>query len=240
MDNQALDKANIDNLTGLWRAMGTRSDSGITGLHASAGWPNRWWFDWGEEPAAPGDDLLAQLPSEATVPVWAADERNDPLQQALAGNGLAVRLEQRAMHLNLDSWADASPGELQLSRVASLPQVDSWTDVCSRAFGYQIDVAVTQRIAKDPAVRLLQARLEESVVATALLYKTGRVIGVHQVGVPPQYRGRGIAGDLMRAILTACRDWQARFVTLQASAAGEGLYRKLGFESRFRIDSYRR
>lgn len=240
MDDKALDKANIDNLTALWRAMGTRPDSGIAGLHASAGWPNRWWFDWGEEPAAPEDDLLAQLPPQATVPLWAADERKNPLERALASSGFAVCLEQRAMHLNLDSWADVSPGELQLSRVASLPQVESWTDICSRAFGYPIDVAVIQRIAKDPAVRLLQARIEEKVVATALLYKTGTVIGMHQAGVPPEYRGKGIAGALMRNILTACGEWQGRFVTLQASAAGEGLYRKLGFESRFRIDSYRR
>lgn len=240
MDDKALDKANIDNLTALWRAMGTRAASGVPGLHASAGWPDRCWFDWGEEPAAPAGDLLAHLPPTAMVPVWAADERNSPLEQALVRDGFAVCLEQRAMHLNLDGWTGTSPAPLQLARVTSLSQVESWTGACSRAFGYRIDVAPIRRIARDPAVRLLQARVDGRLAATALLYKTGGVIGVHQLGVLPEYRGRGVAGALMRNILAACREWQGRFVTLQSSVAGEGLYRKLGFVPRFNIRSYRR
>lgn len=209
MDNKALDKANIDNLTALWQVMGTRADSGIAGMRASIGWPNRWWFDWSKAPYAPGDDLLARLPPEAMVPLWAADESNNPRRPALVRAGFAVCLEQRAMHFSLDDLAAAAAGELQLSRVVSSSQVESWTDVCSRAFGYPIDVAVIRRVAEDSAGRLLQAHIEDKVVATALLFKTGTVIGVHQVGVPPEFRGRGIAEGLMKNALIACREWGA-------------------------------
>lgn len=237
MDDRALDKANIDNLTALWRAMGSRADSG---LHASAGWPHRWWFDWGEEPAAPAGGLLVQLPPAAMVPVWAADERNSPLEQALVRSGFTVCLEQRAMHLKLDDWTGGAPAQLRLTRVTSLSQTESWTRVCSHAFGYRIDVAPIRRIASDSAARLLLARVDGRLAATALLYKTGEVIGVHQLGVLPEYRGRGVAGALLRNILADCRQWRGRYVTLQSSAAGEGLYRKLGFAPRFNIRTYRR
>ncbi|GAA3526476.1 hypothetical protein GCM10022394_01980 [Zobellella aerophila] len=77
-------------------------------------------------------------------------------------------------------------------------------------------------------------------MATALLNKTGEVIGVHQVGVPPEHRGKGIANGLMQRLIAACQDWGDRHITLQASGAGEDLYRRQGFEPRFRIKSYRR
>lgn len=239
MDKHALDKANIDNLTALWRAMGASAVSGAPGLHACTGWPDRHWFDWGREPAAVADDLSARLPPRAMVPVWAAGDRKSPLQRALENSGLAVCLEQLAMYLPLEDWAGSPGSGLHIERVSSPAQVQSWTDACSRAFGYRIDVAPIERLAGHPAARLLLATEGEVPLATALLFKTGPVIGVHQVGVVPEMRGKGIAVALMQDILNTCREWRGECVTLQASAAGKGLYRKLGFRPQFRIASYR-
>lgn len=240
MNRTTLDKANVDNLTDLWRAMGIRTDLVTPGLHGSISWPDRYWFDWGAEPDTVPDDVLTQLPLRAMVPVWAGDDRNSPLQRTLERNGFTVSLVQRAMYLSLDGWSEDSDGSLAITRVASLSQVESWTDICSRAFGYRIDPAVIHRIAQNPNARLLLVRADGELVATALLYKTGPVIGVHQLGVLPEQRGKGIAGALMRDILAACREWRGRLITLQASTAGEGLYRKLGFEPQFNIATYRR
>lgn len=242
MDCKTLDKANIDNLTALWRTMGARPvpDADMPGLQACTGWPHRYWFDWGREPASAWQRLPARLPPRAMMPIWAADQRISPLEQALTAQGFTVCLEQQAMHLSLSGSVVVPRDELQVRPVITPEQVASWTQVCSRAFGYAVDASVIQRIASQPGVRLLLAKLEEKTVATALLYKTGEVIGLHQVGVPPEHQGKGIAYGLMHRLIAACQDWGGHHITLQASSAGEGLYRRLGFEPRFRIRSYRR
>ncbi|MFC6633678.1 GNAT family N-acetyltransferase [Microbulbifer taiwanensis] len=240
MDKRTLDKANIDNLTALWRAMGASAISGAPGMHACTGWPDRHWFDWECEPAAVADELPARLPPRAMVPVWAAGDRESALQRALERNSFDTCLEQLAMYLPLGGWTGGPGNELHIETVTSPAQVESWTESCGLAFGYRIDVAAIERLAGHPAARLLLARKGNVPLGTALLFKTGPVIGVHQVGVLPEQRGQGIAGALMRDILVACREWRGEFVTLQASAAGEGLYRKLGFSPQFRIASYRR
>lgn len=242
MDNNTLDKANIDNLTALWRTMGAAPVAGAagSGWHANTHWPHRYWCDWGREPTLNGQALPARLPSRAMVPVWAAGEDNSPFEQALIARGLGVCLEQRAMHLSLSEWVAEPRDELRIRPVTGAGLVAGWTRLGSRAFGYDIDERVIRRIAGDPGVRLLLAEREGQAVATALLYKTGSVIGVHQVGVPPELQGQGIAYGLMLRLIAACRDWGGHHITLQASSAGEGLYRRLGFEPSFRIRSYRR
>ncbi|WP_407666147.1 GNAT family N-acetyltransferase [Microbulbifer bruguierae] len=65
-------------------------------------------------------------------------------------------------------------------------------------------------------------------------------MGIHQVGVPPDFRGRGIARALMQSLLEQCQIAGAHYVTLQASQMGEGLYQQLGFARRFQIASFRR
>ncbi|WP_116473537.1 GNAT family N-acetyltransferase [Zobellella maritima] len=241
MDSNILDKANIDNLTALWRTMGAEPAVGgdLPGWHACPGWPHRYWFDWGHEPAS-NWLLPARLPDRAMVPIWAAGRDSSPFEQTLITRGFGVCLEQRAMHLSLSDWV-VEPGDaLRIRSVTTSGQVTDWTRICSRAFGYAIDETVIRRISEMPGVRLLLAEREGEAVATALLYKTGSVIGVHQVGVPPEHQGQGIAYGLMHRLIAVCQGWGGRYITLQASSAGEGLYRRLGFEPRFMIRSYRR
>ncbi|WP_375057846.1 GNAT family N-acetyltransferase [Zobellella sp. DQSA1] len=237
MNNSLLDKANIDNLTALWRAMGTEPEiGGIAGLRASRGWPHRFWFDWGHQPVFEGHEL-ARLPSRALVPVWA---EGSALERALVGQGFGVALEQRAMHLSMDGEGSRPEDGLQLSRVLTPAQVGQWAALCGRAFGYEVAAATVRRLLGVSEAGLLLASREGSAVATALLYRTGEVVGIHQVGVVPECRGQGIAHALMLQLMALAREQGGRYLTLQASAAGEGLYRRLGFEPRFPIRSYRR
>lgn len=238
MHNSLLDKANIDNLTALWRAMGTECEAGggMAGLWVSRGWPHRFWFDWGHEPVLDGQELT-RLPPRAMVPVWAA---GTALEQALTSQGFGVALEQTAMNLAMNGEGSRPEGTLQLSRVLTPAQADRWAVLCGRAFGYAVAAATVRRLLGAAGARLLLASREGTPVATALLYQTGEVVGMHQVGVVPEHRGRGIAHELMLQLMALAREQGARYLTLQASAAGEGLYRRLGFAPRFPISSYRR
>ncbi|MGR7921871.1 GNAT family N-acetyltransferase [Zobellella denitrificans] len=235
MNDMQLDKVNIDNLTALWRAMGSEP-AGMAGLQASRGWPHRFWFDWGHQPELEGHEL-ARLPPRAMVPVWTA---GSALERALTSQGFGLVLEQRAMHLRLAGEGSRPEGGLRLSRVLTPAQAECWAALCGRAFGYEVAAATVRRLLGAGGACLLLASREGGPVATALLFHTGEVTGIHQVGVVPEHRGQGIAHELMLQLMALAREQGARYLTLQASAAGEGLYRRLGFAPRFSISSYRR
>ncbi|TLM79323.1 GNAT family N-acetyltransferase [Microbulbifer harenosus] len=240
LNGDALDKANIDNLTALWTAMGATPLPDHAGVLACDRWPNRFWFPReGALPAAESlKTLLRQLPARAMVPVFAQDPE---LEQGLRDAGYGVALEQQAMHLDLAHWQPApAAGGLPLHRVRSADEAASWTEVCSAAFSYHIDAAVIEQLVRHPDASLWWAERNGEMVATALLFRTGVVTGIHMVGVPEDFRGLGIARSLMQAVLTHCQASGARYTTLQASRMGEGLYRQLGFEHRFQIASFRR
>ncbi|MBN7798326.1 GNAT family N-acetyltransferase [Parahaliea mediterranea] len=237
----SLDTANIDNLTALWHAMGaTALDDTLPGLHACTGWPHRFWFDWRRppQPTVQLHDALAALPPRAMVPVWRADKAGSALEQSLRQLGYTVALEQRAMHLR--QWPVFPASSLALRPALSDDELNRWTQLCSEAFGYPIDSGVMARLARDDRASLWLAEDKGEAVATALLFRTGGTVGMHQVGVPAAQRGRGVARALMQALMNQCHARDTDSLVLQASAAGEGLYRQLGFQQRFLLRSYRR
>lgn len=237
--------ANIDNLTHLWRAMGSNDTPALDGFQASTRWPHRHWFEFQQPlPAQPVlTDLLATLPDRAIVPVWqAADQPNDEakrLTTTLATQGFALALAQTAMILPASavSGDEAASADLQIT---DSDDPIAWARTGSQAFGYEIDPAVIRQLAARADIRLMEARWQDRPAATALLHKTGDIIGIHQVGVTPDFQRRGIARVLMhQAMRAACR-WQGRYLTLQASAAGLPLYQQLGFQRQGKICSFRR
>lgn len=95
-------------------------------------------------------------------------------------------------------------------------------------------------VADDPDVKILLLKKQGQAAVTALVYRTGSVVGVHLVGVKVEYRGQGIARELMHYVIQLSLDLGAHYITLQASAAGEPLYRQLGFVEQFLINNYQR
>ena len=234
-----LDKANIDNLTGLWRLMGATEVQ--NGWQRSVSWPRRYWCNWEQRGERLDSGMLDAIPSGYLLPVWQAGEATAEQEQQLRLQGLEVGLEQLAMVLPLDRELPVTnSSSLQLSRIDSRDDADIWADLCGRAFGYSLDAGVIDQLCRQPDVDVLWAARDGAALATAILYRTGPVMGVHQVGVPPEFQGQGIARELMHALLVRARVAGVKHVSLQASAAGEPLYLSLGFQPRFRIRSYRR
>lgn len=58
---------------------------------------------------------------------------------------------------------------------------------------------------------------------------TGVCALVHNLCVVEGWRGRGIARELMRVVLSVCRERNAGRVTLYASDMGRGIYKSFGF-----------
>lgn len=245
MNLKALNKANIDNLTGLWKKMGTQPSArpSMKLLNASLSWPNRYWFDWDTDTyqISAMQDFPIELPRNSIIPIWGGvAESTDYFEQILIENGFAVVFEQTAMYLNLESYVAIENQTSHIARIHSQQDIETWAHVSGAAFGYEIDVSVIHNIADDPNIQLFMAYNEGQAAATAMLYKTADIIGVHQVGVAEEYQRKGIAYSLMQYVIEACNTWQGKFVTLQASEAGEVLYKRLGFKPQFIIRNYQR
>lgn len=240
-----LNQLNIDNLTSLWRKMGVenKSEFAVERLTISRTWPNRYWFDWSADikhinTIAP---VLDQLPLTAVVPVW--EGAGAPVKQLeifLKDECFQILFLQLAMYLDLQSVTPFELPALDIVTVQSSADIETWVATASAAFGYWIDSAAIQAIVDLPDVKLLLLKKNGQAAATALVYQTGDIIGVHLVGVPDEFRGQGLARVIMKYVIGLSITMGGKFLTLQASAAGEPLYRQLGFIPQFVIKNYKR
>ncbi|MEE1785844.1 GNAT family N-acetyltransferase [Streptomyces sp. SP17BM10] len=87
--------------------------------------------------------------------------------------------------------------------------------------------AVPPRLLHDRGCRVWLGRLDGTPAGACLTYDDGRATGVYWLATLPSARGRGVARAVMETALTAVRP--DRPATLVATAAGEPLYRRLGF-----------
>lgn len=241
-----LHRANLDNLTSLWHSMGVEVHGKrcACGLNRSQSWPHRAWLAPGRE-VEPGAALqrAIEIQRPGTIfPVWRYNRsRPGPWHTALENAGLVLQSELTAMSLAGHRLCVQEETDLLVQQVTSGWEVDAWAELCGRCFGYEIDGEVIRRIARDEKVRVLWGLINDAPVATALLYASESVVGVHQVGVDPAWRGRGLAQQMMRSLVNrAIINWRPSALVLQASQDGLDIYRRLGFVEQFRIGLFRR
>lgn len=250
---QALDQLNIANLTSLWRKMGVENHSefAIDGLNISHTWPNRFWFEWNITSAQTSELnlFLHRLPARAVIPVWTGvGEQATQLERYLQDECFQILFEQLAMYLDLQTLAqqDFQPvmqknfQQLNVVKVKTMQELVAWVETASAAFGYWIDINALQSLLTDKNTLLLLVQQNNQPVATALVHKTGEIIGAHLVGVRENFRGQGIAKNLMLLVIQQAIVMGGKYLTLQASSAGESLYRNLGFVPQFVIKNYQR
>lgn len=246
---QLLLEKNLNNLTTLWKKLGAQQPEFAldnTDIFQCPSWPNRHWLDaFSENHRA---DFFAEnfenLPPRLMVPVWGINTQHDKkIEAQLRAQGFEPVLLQTGMYLDLATDDVASECDLELKKVETPAEVTEWTSLASAAFGYAIDEAVTAQLPGQADIDLLLVHEKsnpQQAIATALLFATGDTIGVHMVGVAPHGRGKGIAMQLMQFIIGQTKQQGYAYMTLQASPAGEGIYRKLGFQQQFVMRSFKR
>lgn len=216
--------------------------AGLGSFYQSESWPDRCWTDLDapiENQTAIADGLK-QLTSGTMVPAWHQPEVTpNPLEEALIHTGFQPTFSQSAMFLDLEHHSLEKPAALDGMTVDTVEAVNTWTQVASASFGYEIDPSSIHRLFDVPEVQLLLTRQNKKATATALVYSKGDITGIHLVGVLPDFRGQGLARTLMQEVIFQISQSSSRFITLQASTSGEPLYRKLGFTHQFSYTNYR-
>lgn len=244
MEQKQLQQSNIDNLTNLWRLMGIRKFplSNSLSVNQSTGWPYRLWVDYGATPTREESELLQRTIADAddSTIFSVLNDKNSQLTALAEQSGLEVYFQQTVMDLPANAKIDDLPGELTFEKVDTEEQISIWTKIASLSFGYDIPVSFFQKLLKNPKINIQLGYLAGTPVATGLLFENSDVVGIHLVGIHPDYRRRGFAGNMMRHLINIAQKLDLVCITLQASAMGKPLYEAMGFKERFLMTHYRK
>lgn len=215
---------NLQNLDAFWSAMAhspelkseqhneQKSEQELK-IHTS--WPNKAWL---------ADFSLDY--SEKTHPLPVGKSRVTILRP-VEHSSEQVKMSLQAMVLPLDKAH--FNGSSQVEVLTQPDDLASWAQACSNAFGYSIAPEALLPLLSNPNATLFSYKVDGTIAGTAIAFQSDDVMGVHQVGVDPNFRGQGIAKTLMNHLVDFAKRQDTRLMTLQASKAGLPLYQQMGF-----------
>lgn len=215
---------NLQNLDAFWSAMAhspelkseqQNEQKSEQELKIHTNWPNKaWQADFGLDY------------SEKTHPLPAGKSRVTILRPA-EHSSEQVKMSLQAMVLPL--YEAHFNGSNQVEVLTRPDDLASWAQACSNAFGYNIDPEALLPLVSNPNATLFSYKVDGTIAGTAIAFQSDDVMGVHQVGVDPNFRGQGIAKTLMHHLVDFAKRQNTRLMTLQASKAGLPLYQQVGF-----------
>jgi ribosomal protein S18 acetylase RimI-like enzyme len=173
--------------------------------------------------------------------IWARTEveADRELIDAAERSGLQAVYEMPEMVLSGRAKEEPAPAGVELRRVASPDDAQRYWEVASAAYagiGFPPEVFAFYEnhdgLWADNVVAFL-ARVEGRPAGIAMTVVSHGVAGIYWVGCTEEARGHGLGRAVTAAAVNAGLDMGAETASLQASPMGEGLYRKMGFETVF-------
>lgn len=198
------------------------------------------------EPAL--DDALRRVQAGTLPENWITGPLTQPadLARRLEARGFVPFILWSGMALELEELADTAPPEgIEIREVADDEMLRGFSEVLTLNLfrGKPEDVAgvwdLYRAVRGEPWITFFAALRRGEVVATAILFRDGALAGIHCVSTREDCRKRGIGRAVTAAALAEGRRQGARRGVLQASALGEPVYRKMGFEEKCRMAIYR-
>ena len=128
--------------------------------------------------------------------------------------------------------------ELLVEIVEDTEHLKQWTEVVSSVFGIKVDFELMEYLLSEPEATFYSGILEGNPVSSLLLYLSSGVAGLFAVSTLKKYRNRGFGLVISRMALIDAFEIGYKVGVLRASALGERVYRKLGFQKYCDIISY--
>ena len=143
----------------------------------------------------------------------------------LENAGHVLDADPEAMVMELDLLAGAAPGDLDLDPAPSVATVARLNDRAYNFGGEQFQRALQTA----PSLHCYVARDEGRPVCCATGHDCDGDFSVTFVATVPEARGRGLASRLLTLSLHEARERGCTTTSLQATKAGEPIYRRLGY-----------
>jgi GNAT superfamily N-acetyltransferase len=190
------------------------------------------------------DQLISAFDDRGTSVIWwyVPDHRPRDLRDRLERRSFHMRDDTAGMAMDLAELPDAAPAPdgVDVVEVNDAAAIVRYVDVIIRSMAIDhptvpADAAVVRadhirsRLGEDPLSRRFVALLDGEPVATSRLSMAGGVAGLYTMVTLPHARRRGIGLAMAHRAMAAGRDAGMRLGTLQATAMGYPIYRKLGF-----------
>ena len=186
--------------------------SSTQAYYAARGLPMLWWIGPNTQP----DDLADRLMSAGFTPA-------DDLPM------MAIDLQSMRM--------EPTPPNVTIKQVEREDELRAWSRILTEAFSlagtapYSFE-ELEHSLGLESEGRRYRfiAYLHDQPVATSALFADVGVAGIYSVATLPEARRQGIGAAITRAPLLHARALGYRIGTLQATAMGQPVYHRLGFE----------
>jgi ribosomal protein S18 acetylase RimI-like enzyme len=252
-----INQLNIENLTSLWKKYGASATKyGEYSIYKSDSWPYRSWAEdenkgnaEGKRETADGHEAdpklalqLSSTPASHLLTIWAFEKDSNKQAQRIANNKWQLAFELTAMcrPLSKATLPEIRNSNLTLRRVTDNETLKTWLEISSEAFNYEIDAAVFQTLLNDQDIEIYLGEVDNKPAVSALLLKTGKVTGLHQMGVKSTFQGQGLGKKAMHLLIHRAAQQGSDYMMLQASEMGLPLYKSVGFDSLFTLSHYKK
>lgn len=133
------------------------------------------------------------------------------------------------------------PDNLYIETADTKSKLELWADIVSRGLwnGQTFESCLFEDLISNPDCKFYIAYLNGEAVASSMLMLSHGVAGVDMVSTIRQYQGMGIGTAMTVTPLLYAKDKGYTIGVLQASEAGEPVYRKIGFEEYCRFHVYK-
>lgn len=236
---------NIQNLFSLWEIVSNcageyyQTESVSVAKVPNSEYPNRIWLN--QYPNVLTNEILEeikQISLQSVEPLRFSYFTDDCLQhedEKLQSFGFVKKSEQYGMSLVLTEKV-LTNNRLQLKRIETKEQSEIWSDVFRKCFGYLISAESVYQSKAEIQFYLLY--YQENTIGNLLLHQTEKTMGVHSLGILPDFRKLGFAEEIMHQIINQSIENQCEIMTLQSSPMGRNIYLRLGFEEDFLMSNY--
>lgn len=164
-------------------------------------------------------------------------EMREVMQQVASG---AAQWTAMTLDVHNGQYYQVRNEWLEIIHVNTMEDLHDWCLIGNESLmgGAAISERLFLKLALDENFELLLARLDGKAVATCLSFYHNRTGGLYLVSTQPKFRGNGFGGIITSHAIRHLKTRGADLVHLQATASGESLYTRLGFEKHGHLDVF--
>lgn len=172
----------------------------------------------------------SELPDEWLIgPASAPDD----LRQRLLAYGFAPKYEMAGMAIDLKNTdlTFTLPDGVTIREVTTKQQLAIWAEVISVGLwnGAPFEAALFEGLLNAPEYKFYLAYLGDEPVTGSMLQIVDGIASIDMIATLRQHQGKGIGTAMTKAPLAYAKAQGCRIGVLQASRAGDPVYRKIGF-----------
>lgn len=179
--------------------------------------------------------LIEQQKKGHLPPFWLVlnNELGIQLGEQLKKQGLREILQWSGMALTKDTYASNLPvnSTINSKQIETPLELEQWVMLLNKELfsSQQVESALFLNLLENPNFKLYGAYLNDELVASTLSFYDENSCGLYMIATKTSFRKQGIATTLIQYTINKALEQGFSTVVLHATKAGEGVYKKIGF-----------